>query len=93
MASGDGVQSVGFPACLCRRTMTTAAGSGAGFGSVSWWGLSPALDLQAESESQGVRGSGGPQLCRGWRGALRRPAQHSPRGLARPCRARRRGTR
>ncbi|XP_012589041.1 PREDICTED: dynein assembly factor 3, axonemal [Condylura cristata] len=31
--------------------MTTPAGSGTGFGSVSWWGLSPALDLQAESES------------------------------------------
>nr|XP_054319789.1 dynein axonemal assembly factor 3 isoform X5 [Pongo pygmaeus] len=29
--------------------MTTPAGSGRGFGSVSWWGLSPALDLQAES--------------------------------------------
>ncbi|XP_059009478.1 dynein axonemal assembly factor 3 [Mustela lutreola] len=29
--------------------MTTPAGSGAGFGNVSWWGLSPALDLQAES--------------------------------------------
>ncbi|XP_008536239.1 dynein axonemal assembly factor 3 isoform X2 [Equus przewalskii] len=29
--------------------MTTPAGSGAGFGSVSWWGLSPALDLQADS--------------------------------------------
>ncbi|KAM5236296.1 dynein axonemal assembly factor 3 [Ctenodactylus gundi] len=29
--------------------MTTPAGSGEGFGSVSWWGLSPALDLQAES--------------------------------------------
>ncbi|KAI5757322.1 DNAAF3 [Gulo gulo luscus] len=29
--------------------MTTPAGSGAGFGSVSWWGLSPALDLQAET--------------------------------------------
>nr|XP_037851891.1 dynein assembly factor 3, axonemal-like isoform X1 [Chlorocebus sabaeus] len=29
--------------------MTTPAGSGKGFGSVSWWGLSPALDLQAES--------------------------------------------
>ncbi|XP_045297443.1 troponin I, cardiac muscle isoform X2 [Leopardus geoffroyi] len=29
--------------------MTTPAGSGTGFGSVSWWGLSPALDLQAES--------------------------------------------
>ncbi|XP_046536450.1 dynein axonemal assembly factor 3 [Equus quagga] len=28
--------------------MTTPAGSGAGFGSVSWWGLSPALDLQAD---------------------------------------------
>ncbi|XP_021101521.1 dynein assembly factor 3, axonemal isoform X5 [Heterocephalus glaber] len=28
--------------------MTTPAGSGAGFGWVSWWGLSPALDLQAE---------------------------------------------
>uniref|UniRef100_A0A8C2YI63 Dynein axonemal assembly factor 3 n=1 Tax=Chinchilla lanigera TaxID=34839 RepID=A0A8C2YI63_CHILA len=27
--------------------MTTPAGSGAGFGSVSWWGLSPALDLTA----------------------------------------------
>ncbi|XP_030863402.2 dynein axonemal assembly factor 3 isoform X6 [Gorilla gorilla gorilla] len=31
------------------RVMTTPAGSGRGFGSVSWWGLSPALDLQAES--------------------------------------------
>ncbi|XP_045435686.1 LOW QUALITY PROTEIN: dynein axonemal assembly factor 3 [Pipistrellus kuhlii] len=29
--------------------MTTPVGSGTGFGSVSWWGLSPALDLQAES--------------------------------------------
>lgn len=29
--------------------MTTPAGSGTGYGSVSWWGLSPALDLQAES--------------------------------------------
>ncbi|XP_004597160.2 dynein axonemal assembly factor 3 [Ochotona princeps] len=29
--------------------MTTAAGCGLGFGSVSWWGLSPALDLQAET--------------------------------------------
>nr|XP_044990243.1 dynein axonemal assembly factor 3 [Jaculus jaculus] len=29
--------------------MTTPAGSGMGFGFVSWWGLSPALDLQAES--------------------------------------------
>ncbi|XP_070627862.1 dynein axonemal assembly factor 3 isoform X5 [Bos indicus] len=29
--------------------MTTPAGSGTGFGSVSWWGLSPAVDLQAES--------------------------------------------
>uniref|UniRef100_A0A8C2MV21 Dynein axonemal assembly factor 3 n=1 Tax=Cricetulus griseus TaxID=10029 RepID=A0A8C2MV21_CRIGR len=29
--------------------MTTPAGSGAGYGSVSWWGMSPALDLQAES--------------------------------------------
>ncbi|XP_077649413.1 dynein axonemal assembly factor 3 [Urocitellus parryii] len=28
--------------------MTTPAGSGTGFGSVCWWGLSPALDLQAE---------------------------------------------
>uniref|UniRef100_A0A8C2RHD5 Dynein axonemal assembly factor 3 n=1 Tax=Capra hircus TaxID=9925 RepID=A0A8C2RHD5_CAPHI len=28
--------------------MTTPAGSGTGFGSVSWWGLSPAVDLQAE---------------------------------------------
>ncbi|KAK2089162.1 Dynein assembly factor 3, axonemal [Saguinus oedipus] len=35
--------------------MTTPAGSGMGFGSVSWWGLSPALDLQAESESQHAR--------------------------------------
>ncbi|XP_029426065.1 dynein assembly factor 3, axonemal isoform X2 [Nannospalax galili] len=33
--------------------MTTPAGSGAGFGSVSWWGLSPALDLQAESSVDG----------------------------------------
>lgn len=41
----------GFPGCLPRRAMTTPAGSGAGFGSVSWWGLSPALDLQADSES------------------------------------------
>lgn len=32
------------------RAMTTPAGSGMGFGIVSWWGLSPALDLQAESE-------------------------------------------
>uniref|UniRef100_A0A8C9KA46 Dynein axonemal assembly factor 3 n=1 Tax=Panthera tigris altaica TaxID=74533 RepID=A0A8C9KA46_PANTA len=31
--------------------MTTPAGSGTGFGSVSWWGLSPALDLQAEREA------------------------------------------
>lgn len=30
--------------------MTTPAGSGTGFGSVSWWGLSPAVDLQAEGE-------------------------------------------
>ncbi|XP_015105112.2 dynein axonemal assembly factor 3 isoform X1 [Vicugna pacos] len=29
--------------------MTTPAGSGSGFGTVSWWGLSPAVDLQAES--------------------------------------------
>ncbi|KAM6223557.1 dynein axonemal assembly factor 3 [Rhynchocyon petersi] len=29
--------------------MTTPAGTGTGFGTVSWWGLSPALDLQAES--------------------------------------------
>uniref|UniRef100_A0A4X2K632 Dynein axonemal assembly factor 3 n=1 Tax=Vombatus ursinus TaxID=29139 RepID=A0A4X2K632_VOMUR len=28
--------------------MTTVTGSGEGFGSVAWWGLSPALDLQAE---------------------------------------------
>lgn len=41
----------GFPGCLSRREMTTPAGSGTGFGSVSWWGLSPAVDLQAESES------------------------------------------
>ncbi|XP_060223121.1 dynein axonemal assembly factor 3 isoform X2 [Meriones unguiculatus] len=33
--------------------MTTPAGSGSGFGSVSWWGLSPALDLQAESSVDG----------------------------------------
>ncbi|XP_006064061.4 dynein axonemal assembly factor 3 isoform X2 [Bubalus bubalis] len=32
-----------------RTAMTTPAGSGTGFGSVSWWGLSPAVDLQAES--------------------------------------------
>lgn len=44
-----------FPGSLSRRTMTTPAGSGAGFGSVSWWGLSPALDLQAESESLYLR--------------------------------------
>uniref|UniRef100_A0A2K5JQ71 Dynein assembly factor 3 C-terminal domain-containing protein n=1 Tax=Colobus angolensis palliatus TaxID=336983 RepID=A0A2K5JQ71_COLAP len=31
--------------------MTTPAGSGRGFGSVSWWGLSPALDLQAERDA------------------------------------------
>ena len=41
----------GLPGCLSRRAMTTPAGSGTGFGSVSWWGLSPAVDLQAESES------------------------------------------
>ncbi|XP_017444124.1 dynein axonemal assembly factor 3 isoform X2 [Rattus norvegicus] len=34
---------------LSHRAMTTPAGSGNGFGTVSWWGLSPALDLQAES--------------------------------------------
>ncbi|XP_072463710.1 dynein axonemal assembly factor 3 isoform X2 [Notamacropus eugenii] len=28
--------------------MTTVTGSGEGFGSVAWWGLSPAMDLQAE---------------------------------------------
>uniref|UniRef100_A0A5G2QHM0 Dynein axonemal assembly factor 3 n=1 Tax=Sus scrofa TaxID=9823 RepID=A0A5G2QHM0_PIG len=39
----------GFPGCLSCRAMTTPAGSGSGFGSVSWWGLSPAVDLQAES--------------------------------------------
>uniref|UniRef100_A0A2K5DPQ1 Dynein axonemal assembly factor 3 n=1 Tax=Aotus nancymaae TaxID=37293 RepID=A0A2K5DPQ1_AOTNA len=33
--------------------MTTPAGSGMGFGSVSWWGLSPALDLQAERAATG----------------------------------------
>uniref|UniRef100_A0A8C0X9R1 Dynein axonemal assembly factor 3 n=1 Tax=Castor canadensis TaxID=51338 RepID=A0A8C0X9R1_CASCN len=44
---------VEFPGCLFRRAMTTPAGSGTGFGSVSWWGLSPALDLQAESEFPG----------------------------------------
>eukprot|EP00069_Balaena_mysticetus_P003469 bmy_16794T0 len=32
--------------------MTTPAGSGTGFGSVSWWGLSPAVDLQAEKRSE-----------------------------------------
>ncbi|XP_031240970.1 dynein assembly factor 3, axonemal isoform X2 [Mastomys coucha] len=32
--------------------MTTPAGSGAGFGTVSWWGLSPALDLQAEKRTE-----------------------------------------
>lgn len=48
----------GFLGCLSRRAMTTPAGSGTGFGSVSWWGLSPALDLQAESESP----SPGPHL-------------------------------
>ncbi|KAG8520589.1 Dynein assembly factor 3, axonemal, partial [Galemys pyrenaicus] len=37
------------PGCVSGRAMTTPAGSGTGFGSVSWWGLSPALDLQAES--------------------------------------------
>lgn len=50
-----GGQYVGFSECLFRRVMTTPAGSGRGFGSVSWWGLSPALDLQAESESQHAR--------------------------------------
>ncbi|XP_047567084.1 dynein axonemal assembly factor 3 isoform X2 [Lutra lutra] len=40
---------LGLPGRLFCRAMTTPAGSGAGFGSVSWWGLSPALDLQAES--------------------------------------------
>ncbi|XP_069405573.1 dynein axonemal assembly factor 3 [Ovis canadensis] len=34
--------------CPERTAMTTPAGSGTGFGSVSWWGLSPAVDLQAE---------------------------------------------
>ncbi|XP_012863455.3 dynein axonemal assembly factor 3 [Echinops telfairi] len=47
--------------------MTTPAGSGTGFGSVSWWGLSPALDLQAESplvelDSQEVTEHGVPEL-------------------------------
>ncbi|XP_075393025.1 dynein axonemal assembly factor 3 [Tenrec ecaudatus] len=47
--------------------MTTPAGSGTGFGSVSWWGLSPALDLQAESplvepDSQAVTEHGVPEL-------------------------------
>ncbi|XP_036765150.2 dynein axonemal assembly factor 3 isoform X2 [Manis pentadactyla] len=47
--------------------MTTPAGSGAGFGSVSWWGLSPALDLQAESppvdpDSPGHTEHGTPEL-------------------------------
>ncbi|XP_004647766.2 dynein assembly factor 3, axonemal isoform X2 [Octodon degus] len=44
-----GCPSVGLAGCLSRRAMTTPAGSGTGFGLVSWWGLSPALDLQAES--------------------------------------------
>lgn len=47
---GMGWTNVKFPGFLSHRAMTTPAGSGAGFGSVSWWGLSPALDLQAESE-------------------------------------------
>ncbi|XP_012379023.2 LOW QUALITY PROTEIN: dynein axonemal assembly factor 3 [Dasypus novemcinctus] len=47
--------------------MTTPAGSGLGFGSVSWWGLSPALDLQAESppvdpSSQADKEQGTPEL-------------------------------
>ncbi|XP_045059870.2 dynein axonemal assembly factor 3 isoform X2 [Desmodus rotundus] len=47
--------------------MTTPAGSGAGFGTVSWWGLSPALDLQAESppiapDSQANTEHGTPEL-------------------------------
>ncbi|XP_006868360.1 PREDICTED: dynein assembly factor 3, axonemal [Chrysochloris asiatica] len=47
--------------------MTTPAGSGTGFGSVSWWGLSPALDLQAESpplnpDSKAVTEHGIPEL-------------------------------
>ncbi|XP_066230593.1 dynein axonemal assembly factor 3 isoform X1 [Saccopteryx leptura] len=55
------------PGCLSRRAMTTPAGSGAGFGSVSWWGLSPALDLQAESppvdpDSQANAEHGTPEL-------------------------------
>ncbi|XP_004405132.1 PREDICTED: dynein assembly factor 3, axonemal [Odobenus rosmarus divergens] len=41
--------------------MTTPAGSGAGFGSVSWWGLSPALDLQAESPPVDSRGGTEPR--------------------------------
>ncbi|XP_021101519.1 dynein assembly factor 3, axonemal isoform X2 [Heterocephalus glaber] len=40
--------------------MTTPAGSGAGFGWVSWWGLSPALDLQAEGESPGRSSASAP---------------------------------
>lgn len=48
---GIGWTNVEFPGSLIYRAMTTPAGSGSGFGSVSWWGLSPALDLQAESES------------------------------------------
>ncbi|XP_057567260.1 dynein axonemal assembly factor 3-like [Hippopotamus amphibius kiboko] len=47
--------------------MTTPAGSGTGFGSVSWWGLSPAVDLQAESppvgpDSQADTEHGTPEL-------------------------------
>ncbi|KAM5208985.1 dynein axonemal assembly factor 3 isoform 2-T2 [Hipposideros larvatus] len=47
--------------------MTTPGGFGTGFGSVSWWGLSPALDLQAESppvdpDSQADTEHGTPQL-------------------------------
>uniref|UniRef100_A0A8C9BMD0 Dynein axonemal assembly factor 3 n=2 Tax=Phocoena sinus TaxID=42100 RepID=A0A8C9BMD0_PHOSS len=57
----------GFPGCLSRREMTTPAGSGTGFGSVSWWGLSPAVDLQAESppvdpDSQADTEHGTPEL-------------------------------
>lgn len=52
--SGDGDAQVWGSQGVCPAGMTTPAGSGAGFGSVSWWGLSPALDLQEESESPGV---------------------------------------
>lgn len=71
---GMGCTSVGFPECLSRRAMTTPAGSGNGFGTVCWWGLSPALDLQAESESH-------PRTTRGLTAV---PSQHA-QTLFRTC--------